>query len=347
MPSAADRAGQDRHATGGRRPGPETGNFRADPEDAARASTAARNAQQAVMRARHAASGARLAAESEAQRTRLVRELFAQPTRDYLHQVLGRPVAVLRAGAGVPIEELGLQQLRASGYDISVTTVDQNDPAICAAAGRAAGSPAPLLGDLRAVPLAPRSFDIVHCGLLLDRIPNAELVLDRFVAALRPGGLLLLRIRDRDCAAGLLERLTPEPVRRTLWARLHAGEPGPFPAIYDPVSSDRGIQAYTMSHGLVIIRREAARTVPRPPGRLSSATGAARALIAWLSRGRLTDAHDELLYVIRKPEDHFARLVLVWQACEALPGSPGPATIREPARRRRGAAEDGLSRHEH
>jgi hypothetical protein len=102
-----------------------------------------------------------------------------------------------------------------------------------------------------------------------------------------------------------------------------------------------------MSHGLVIIRREAARTVPRPPGRLSSATGAARALIAWLSRGRLTDAHDELLYVIRKPEDHFARLVLVWQACEALPGSPGPATIREPARRRRGAAEDGLSRHEH
>ena len=198
-----------------------------------------------------------------------------------------------------------------------MTTVDQNDPAVCAAAGRAAGSPAPVLGDLRAVPLAPRSFDIVHCGLLLDRIPNAELVLDRFVAALRPGGLLLLRIRDRDCAAGLLERLTPEPVRRMVWARLRAGEPGPFPAIYDPVSSDHGIQAYTVSHGLVIIRREAARTVPGPPGRLSSATGAARALIARLSRGRMTDAHDELLYVIRKPEDRVARLVLVRQACEA------------------------------
>lgn len=43
------------------------------------------------MRARHTASNARLAAESHAQRTRLVRELFAQPTRDYLHQALGRP----------------------------------------------------------------------------------------------------------------------------------------------------------------------------------------------------------------------------------------------------------------
>ena len=260
------------------------------------------------MRARHAASKARLAAESEAQRTRLVRELFAQPTRDYVHQVLGRPVAVLRAGAGVPIGELGLEQLRASGYDISVTTVDQNDPVICAA-GRAAGSSAPVLGDLRAVPLGPRSFDIVHCGLLLDRIPHAELVLDRLVAALRPGGLLLLRIRDRDCAAGLLERLIPEPVRRMIWARLRAGEPGPFPPIYDPVSSGRGVQAYTVSHGLVIVRRQAARTVPGPPGRLSSAIGAARALIGWLSRSRLTDAHDELLYVIRKPEDRFARLV--------------------------------------
>jgi hypothetical protein len=28
-----------------------------------------------------------------------------------------------------------------------------------------------------------------------------------------------------------------------------------------------------------------------------------------VGRGRLTDAHDEVLYVIRRPEDHFARVV--------------------------------------
>ena len=298
---------------------------------------AAGNAQQAVIRARHAASKARLMAEGEAQRARLVRDLFAQPVHDYLGQTLGRPLAVLRAGRQTPIEELGLDKLRASGYEVSVTTVDEDDPGTRAALGTLAGGPADvpasgapanggpassgpassglassgpvILGDLRSVSLPPRSFDVMYCGFLLDRIPHAALVLDRFGAALRPGGLLLLRIRDRDCAAAALDRGTPEPLRRILWARLHAGEPGPFPAIYDPVSSARGMQAYASAHGLVIIRRETARTAAGPPGRLSGAVDAARTLIAWLSRGRLTDDHDELLYVIRKPEDQFARLV--------------------------------------
>jgi SAM-dependent methyltransferase len=270
------------------------------------------------MRARHTAGKARMAAESEAQRGRLVREMFAQPIRDYLYKVLGRPIAVLRGGCRAPVEELGLEKLRASGYEIRITTVDQDSPAARAAAG--GGSPGEdmtgaadmgrfLFGDLRMVSLPPRSFDIVYCGFLLERIPHAALVLDRFVAALRPGGLLLLRLRDRDCAAAALDRMAPEPVRRMLWARLHPGEPGPFPATYDPVTSARGLQAYAASHGLVIVRHETARTTPGAPSRLTGAIGMARALIAWLSRGRLTDAHDEMLYVIRKPEDRFARLV--------------------------------------
>ena len=34
-----------------------------------------------------------------------------------------------------------------------------------------------------------------------------------------------------------------------------------------------------------------------------------RRLFCRVSRGRLTDAHDEVQYVIRKPEDRFARVV--------------------------------------
>jgi SAM-dependent methyltransferase len=297
------------------------------------------DARRAVMRARHAATRARQAAKDEADRARLVRDLFARPVRDYLYQVLGRPVAVLLGGCQTPVEELGLGKLRESGFEISVTTVDQDDPATRAAGygpahhsashhsashhsashhsashhgachHSASHHGACHHGDLRTVPLPPRSFDIVYCGFLLERIPHAPLVLDRFVAALRPGGLLLLRVRDRDCAAAALDRLLPGAVRKALWPRLHPGEPGPFPAIYDPLASARGIQAYALTHGLVITRRESARTVPGPPGRLSSAVSAARTLVARLSRGRLTDSHDELLYVIRKPEDRFARLV--------------------------------------
>lgn len=274
-------------------------------------------AQRAVLRAQHAASEARQAAKTEAQRDSQVRELFAQPVHTYLHQVLGRPAAILRAGCQTPVEELGLEKLRANGFEISVTTVDAGgcgtgpaDP------GTAPPAPADaairgkqFLGDLRTVPLPPRSFDIVVCAFLLERIPHASLVLDRFVAALRPGGLLLLRVRDRDCAAAALDRILPNLARKAVWTRLHPTEPGPFPAIYDPLASAQGIQAYALAHGLVITRRETACTLSGAGGWLSGAVSAARVLIAWLSRGRLTDAHDELLFVIRKPEDRFARLL--------------------------------------
>jgi SAM-dependent methyltransferase len=324
-------------------------------------------AQRAVRRARQTASRARQAAASEAERTGRVREMFARPVHDYMYKALGRPVAVLRAGGTAPLEELGLDELRAGGFEITVTTVDQDhpatrvalaaegtgtwpsgrtgqDPRAAAGSGAAlregrtgrseqhdpenlreqhgsrgqagppgAGAPipgdTPILGDLRSIPLPPRSFDILYCALLLERIPHATLVLDRFLAALRPGGLILLRVRDRDCAAAALDRLLPEVARRAIWARLHPGEPGPFPAVYDPLVSERGIRAYATRRDIVIIRRETARTPPGAPSRLADAVSAARTFIAWLSRGRLTDAHDELLYVIRRPEDRFARLV--------------------------------------
>jgi SAM-dependent methyltransferase len=294
-------------------------------EDLGQAGAAAGQAQEAVQRARHAASTARQAAASRARRTHGERELFAQPVQDYLYQALGRPLNVLRAGARTPIGELGLGRLRESGYQIIVTTVDQDspltravfaDPVIADPGGRAdtAIGPGPvpgpvMLGDLRSVPLPPRSFDVAYCAFLLEHLQNAALVLDRFVAALRPGGLLLLRIRDRDCAAATLDRKAPEPLRRALWARLHPGEPGPFPAVYEPLVSARGLQAYAAAHGLVITRRAAERSTPAVPTRLATAVQAARKLVAGLTRDRCTDAHDELLYVIRKPEDRFARLL--------------------------------------
>jgi SAM-dependent methyltransferase len=278
----------------------------------ARASAAAGQARQAVQRARHAASTARQAAATKARRAQNEREMFAQPVQDYLYQALGRPLSVLRAGCRTPIGELGLERLRDSGYQIIVTMVDQDTALNRAILTDPAVRPMPgpvLLGDLRSVSLPPRSFDVVYSAFLLEHIPNAALVLDRFVTALRPGGLLLLRIQDRDCAAALLDRKAPEPLRRALWARLHPGEPGPFPPVYDPLTSARGLQAYAAAHGLVINRRETARTAPAGSVRLAASVRAARVLVGWLSRNQRTDAHDELLYVIRKPEDRFARLL--------------------------------------
>jgi hypothetical protein len=94
-----------------------------------------------------------------------------------------------------------------------------------------------------------------------------------------------------------------------LWARLMPGRPAPFPAIYEKAASDRGIQAYMQLRGLIIVQRETAQTVPDGPDRLARAVWRTCRLICRVSRGRLTDSHDEVLYVIRKPEDRFARVV--------------------------------------
>jgi SAM-dependent methyltransferase len=234
--------------------------------------------------------------------------LFARYIRDYIAGRDGQQVMILEAGCTTVGDELDLAGLRETGADIVVSLIDDDQP-VTSAALSADGSLADCgQGDLRTVPLPPRSQDIVLCALLLQRIQNAELVLDRLVAAIRPGGLLLLHFGDRDSAAGFLDRVLPLAARRAVWRRRRPSQPGPYPAVYERLSSARGVQAYALMRELVIAERRArgglAGTLTGPPGFL-----AAQKLIAWLSRGRLTAAHEELLYVLRKPEDRFARIL--------------------------------------
>jgi hypothetical protein len=117
-----------------------------------------------------------------------------------------------------------------------------------------------------------------------------------------------LRFGDRDSAAGFLDRVLPAVARRAVWRQRRPGQPGPYEAVYERVSSARGVQAYALKRELVIAERRVlgglAGGMAEPYGFLTG-----QKLIAWLSRGRLTAAHEELLYVLRKPEDRFARVL--------------------------------------
>jgi len=236
-------------------------------------------------------------------------DLFTRSTRQYASGRFGQPVTMLFAGASTALWDLGAEALRADGIDIRVSLIDDDRRVTRAAVATQARLAGCTLGDLRAARLRPRSFDIVQCARLLDRIHHAELVLDRLVAALRPGGLLLLQISDRDCAAGFLDRALPRLSRRLIWRRHQPGTPGPYPAVYEPLTSVRGVHAYARLRGLVIAERHARGGRAGGRGGTSRSYLAAQALIARMSRGRLTDAHEEMLYVIRKPEDRFARLL--------------------------------------
>jgi SAM-dependent methyltransferase len=235
---------------------------------------------------------------------------FAEPLRDYVLQCLGQPVNLLQAGCLAPLRELGISQLAEGGFEISVTAVDADDPRarqVLQETGTAYDDV--ITGDLRTAPIPQRKYDIVYCAMLLERVEHVELVLDRLVGALKPGGLLLLRTGDRRSAAGLLDRMLPGPARKAIWHRLHPGIPGPFPAVYEKSVCDQGIASYALMRGLVIAARGAQRTLPERPARLSSSVRITYAAISRLSRGHFENDHDELLYVIRKPQDRFARVV--------------------------------------
>jgi SAM-dependent methyltransferase len=233
--------------------------------------------------------------------------LFTKAAFDYATQRPGQPLALLQAGCTTADGDLDLGLIRSCVHGAAFSLFDDDTPAARTAVAAHPELAACTLSDLRMAPLVPRSVDIVHCTLLLQRIGHAELVLDRLVEALKPGGLLLLTTGDRDCAVGFLDRALPRPLRALIWRSLRPGEPGPYPAVYERLASQRGIQSYVLWRGLVIAQRQAHSLLSgrrRPLWLL-----AASRLVAALSRGRLTSAHDELRYVIRKPQSGFARVL--------------------------------------
>lgn len=235
--------------------------------------------------------------------------LFTRWVQGYAAERFGQQIAVLLAGAVTAAGDLGLASLRNSGADIIVTLIDDDQPVNRAALATHPGLGRCTLGDLRTVLLPQRSYDIVACTLLLDRIKHAELVLDRLTDAIKPGGLLLLQTRDRDSAAGFLDRVLPGWLRGAIWRQQRPGRPGPHPAVYERLASVRGMQSYVLLRGLVIAERQplgglAGGLRPAPRGYLG-----AQQAVAWLSGHRLTAGHEEFLYVLRKPENRFARIL--------------------------------------
>ncbi|MFC4534257.1 class I SAM-dependent methyltransferase [Sphaerisporangium dianthi] len=231
-------------------------------------------------------------------------DVFGHRIRELWTEQLGRRLDILIAGCGrgdrVAIERV----------DIRVTGIDEDIPVLRAAVGRRVDLDARFVGDLRDAPLLPRTFDVVHAAFLLERLRNAELVLDRLVNALRPGGLLLIRMRDRTSAYGFCDRVTPWWLRRLLWKRFAPPEAvGPLPAIYEQVASREGIHSYCLMRGLMIAEDYSGSSGPALRGRHPRLARAALRVVEHLSGQRLPAGRDEITLVIRKPQNHFARLI--------------------------------------
>ncbi|MFB9894941.1 class I SAM-dependent methyltransferase [Planobispora takensis] len=238
---------------------------------------------------------------TDVQSTATRSDLFTRRIREHRTDRPGRRLDVLIAGCGLP-DPLDLDRAR-----VRVVGIDEDIPAVRSAMASRTDLDSWALGDLRTVPVPPRAFDIVYVPFLLERIRHPELVLDRLLAGLRPGGLAMLRIRDRASAYGMCVRMTPSPLRRLLWRRLvPAGTVGPLPAVYGEATSREGVHSFCLARGLIVTDEVLESSGPAASGPLGRVACSA---VQTASAGRFPASHDTIGMIVRKPHNHFARLI--------------------------------------
>jgi hypothetical protein len=232
-------------------------------------------------------------------------DLFRERVRQYSCERPVQRLSVLMAGCGwaqgPDLRGLGLGEVQ-----LHITGIDADTPALRARTEARTDLDAWHLGDLRTVPMPPRAYDVVCATYLVERLRHTELVLDRIVAALKPGGLLLVRFRDRDTAFGFLDRMIPGPIRILMADADGSALP---PAVYETVASYKGMQWYCGMRGLVIAEEHTTRSSTSIYGGWTRVISALSRVVAAFSSGHLTAGHSEVSLVIRKPENRFARLI--------------------------------------
>lgn len=226
-------------------------------------------------------------------------QLFGTHIREYA-DIHSGTIQILEAGCGRQWE------MDMSGIDYRLTGVDINADSMRLRIERFGDLHETVVGDLRTVDLKPASFDIVYCAFVLEHVEGAEHVLDRLTAALKPGGLLLLRIPDRDSIWGFLARHTPH--RTHVWYKryvrksVRAGTPGhgPFPVVYEPVVSVAGMRDYCVRNRILVRQFTTDNAHLRFFGHFAPAANAALHIAA--RPLRVTADHANLAYVLMMPE---------------------------------------------
>jgi SAM-dependent methyltransferase len=211
---------------------------------------------------------------------------------------------ILEAGCGAR------WTLRLEGIPYKLTAVDIDKKALEERKTRVRDVDEILVGDLRTGSLfAPASFDVIYNSFVLEHIAGAETVLDNFMRWLAPGGLLILKIPDRDTVYGMLARTTPFWVHvlyKKYFERVPtAGQPGygPYPTQYDDIVSRPGIHRYCNAHGCTVAYEVGnASYLPKRPLPRALTQGIVKSIAA-LSFGRLDWRHNNLTFVIEKAGD--------------------------------------------
>jgi SAM-dependent methyltransferase len=211
------------------------------------------------------------------------------------------PLEILEAGCG------RTWSLVLPGVRFRLTGVDLDAHALEARKTIARDLDEAIVGDVRSVSLGTRRFDVVFCAYVLEHVEGARAALENFARWLKPGGLLVLRVPDRDSAFGFVARSTPFWFHVAVWRYVYgsreAGTAGhaPYPAHYDPVLGKQALQEFCSTHGLVI-RHLLAHSGLEGAGALRWLSVAFLRALGAMSGGALSARHNNLTFVIEKTQ---------------------------------------------
>src|SRR4051794_23147529 len=124
------------------------------------------------------------------------------------HEILTSSIREARVGdAPVRLLEAGCGHhwwLRPTGVDLHITGVDTDADALRIRRQEHADLDEEILGDLRTVELPKESFDVAYCSYVLEHVEGAEDALATISSAVRPGGIMIVRVPDGDSVYGFI-----------------------------------------------------------------------------------------------------------------------------------------------
>lgn len=211
------------------------------------------------------------------------------------------PLEILEAGCGRK------WMLNLDGVDYRLTGIDLDAHALESRVAEIGDLDEAIVGDLCASgTIAEGCYDVIYSSFVLEHIRDAEGLLENMLRGLKPAGLLLLRIPDRDSVFGWTARHTPFSVHvayyRYVRGLVDAGKPGhaPYHTYYAPIVSRDGIRDFCAKHRCSILVELGLTHYVRGDDARAQVTRAYAKTISALTFGALAWEHSDLTYVIRK-----------------------------------------------
>lgn len=214
----------------------------------------------------------------------------------------GGTLQILEAGCGSG----GGIDLR--GIKCVVTGVDLDERALNLRGEQQNDLDVAIIADLRTVLLNNESYDVVISNFVLEHVDGAEDVLKNFARWLKPGGLIILVIPNRDSGYGFLTRIIPFRFhilyKKYIQKIKQAGKPGvgPYPVYFDKVVSQNGIYKFCKDNGLVVKAEYRLDGRPVRNEALWFFTKTVLQALYLVSFTKLTFDNRNLFYVIEKPQ---------------------------------------------